>query len=631
MVDDDEAYTRYVEHVFARTLSPHLDLVHVTRLHDVMPALALTSVSVILLDVQLPDGDGLQWLRDNRTRLNAAVIVLTSYAEFSDAPDLATLAQEFLVKSEIEPAQLIRSVRHAAERERARQQLLRSREYFQSLIENTREIFTVVDDRGIVLYQSPSSMTLLGIAPESLIGRPIFDLIVESDAPRAKALLNELFGAGRYTTAADFDVYDANGMVRTLEIEGSRIPTIGDSPRAVLNARDVTERRRTEQLLRGREEELRQAQKMEAVGRLAGGIAHDFSNLLTVVTGACERLRDRFGDNPIAHDDLETVLRNCMRGAAMTRQLLAFSRQQTLSPRRIDLAELVAGTGALLKQLIGEHIRLELDVPSDLHPVEADRIQMEQVLMNLAINARDAMPGGGTLHLVVKNTVVTREFAEKHPPMPVGEFVLIEVSDTGHGMSSETRAHAFEPFFTTKDPSHGTGLGLSTVYGIVKQTGGYVWIESEPGAGTTFRVFLPPTNLPPDEEAPPQAPPQGALAGTVLLAEDENEVRDLLYDLLVSQGFEVIAAGSGAEALELAKTHDGPIHLLLTDIVMPGGTGRDLARQLADRRPETRVLYMSGYPEHGARPGSVLEAGAPFIPKPFTRDQLLGKIRQILA
>ena len=262
MVDDDEAYSRYVEHVFARTLSPHLTLVRVSRLRDVLPTLAKTPVSIILLDVQLPDGDGLQWLREHRTRLNAAVIVLTSYAEFSDAEDLAMLAQEFLVKSEVEPAQLIRSVRHAAERERARQQLLRSREYFQSLIENTRDIFTVVDDRGIVLYQSPSSMTLLGIRPESLIGRPIFEVMVDADVPRARTLLGELFGTKHYTPAADFDIYDADGMVRTLEIEGSRIPTIGDSPRAVLNARDVTERRRTEQLLRGREEELRQAQKM---------------------------------------------------------------------------------------------------------------------------------------------------------------------------------------------------------------------------------------------------------------------------------------------------------------------------------------------------------------------------------
>jgi two-component system cell cycle sensor histidine kinase/response regulator CckA len=631
MVDDDEAYSRYVEHVFARTLSPHLTLVRVNRLRDVLPTLATTPVSVMLLDVQLPDGDGLQWLREHRPQLNAAVIVLTSYAEFSDADDVAMLAQEFLVKSELEPAQLIRAVRHAAERERARQQLLRSREYFQSLIENTRDIFTVVDDRGIVLYQSPSSVTLLGIRPESLIGRPIFEVMVEGDVPRAKTLLGDLFGTKHYTPAADFDIYDVDGLVRTLEVEGSRIPTIGDSPRAVLNARDVTERRRTEQLLRGREEELRQAQKMEAVGRLAGGIAHDFSNLLTVVTGAGERLRDRFGDNASAHDDIETILRNCMRGAAMTRQLLAFSRQQTLSPQRLDVAELVAGTGKLLKQLIGEHIQLELDVPSDLHPVEADRVQMEQVLMNLAINARDAMPAGGTLRLVVTNTVVTRQFAEKHPPMQPGDFVLIEVSDSGHGMSSEIKAHAFEPFFTTKDPSHGTGLGLSTVYGIVKQSGGYVWIDSEEGAGTTFRVFLPPTTLPPAAVAAPPPPAEGVLGGTILLAEDEDEVRDLLCDMLTSKGFEVIAAASGAEALELAKAYGDKIDLLLTDIVMPGGTGRELARKLAEVRPETRVLYISGYPEHGARPGSVLEAGAPFLPKPFTREQLLAKMRQILA
>jgi signal transduction histidine kinase len=446
-------------------------------------------------------------------------------------------------------------------------------------------------------------------------------------------MLRELFSGARQTTPpADFRVHHADGTVRTLEIEAAPIQAIGESPRAVLTARDVTERRRTEEALRAREIELRQAQKMEAVGRLAGGIAHDFSNLLTVVTGACERLRDRCGADPAALEDIETILRNGMRGAALTRQLLAFSRQQTLSPQRIDLAQLVATTGSLLKKLIGEDIELELDIPSDIRPVEADPVQLEQVLMNLAINARDAMPDGGTLGIVLRNTVVTPQFAEKHPPMSPGDFVLIEVSDTGHGMSDDIKAHAFEPFFTTKDPARGTGLGLSTVYGIVKQSGGFIWIESEPGAGTTFRVFLPPTDKPaPPLQAEPQKPPPPVHGATILLTEDENDVRELLIDMLVGQGFKVVAAANGREALEKARGFTGRIDLLLTDVVMPGGTGRDLAKHLLLERPDLKVLYISGYPEHGARPGTVLEPGAPFLPKPFTRDQLLDKIRRILA
>jgi signal transduction histidine kinase len=498
-----------VSEAFGRTSGPALRLGRVGLLRDVLPALEQTPASVVLLDSGLPDGDSLQWLREHRGQIRAAVLVLTGRAEAGEPVDLATLAQGFLVKSEREPAQLVRMLRHAAAREQAGQQ---------------------------------------------------------------------------------------------------------------------------QEAARAREEKLRQARRMESVGRLAGGIAHDFSNLLTVVTGASERLQDRFGTDPAAREDLETILRNCKRGAALTRQLLAFSRQQTLSPQRIDLAQLVEATGALLAQLIGEHIRLELEISADVRPIEADRTQIEQVLMNLAINARDAMPDGGMLRVVVRNMTVTREFAAAHPPMVPGEFVLMQVVDSGHGMTEEVRSHAFEPFFTTKDPSQGTGLGLATVYGIVKQSGGYIWIDSEVGSGTTITVFLPPTEGAAVEPAPPPAPVRASVRGaTILLTEDEDEVRHLLHDMLEMQGFKVIAAGTGAEALARARQFDGRIDLLLTDVVMPGGTGRELAKRLTAERPDTKVLYISGYPEHGARPGSVLEAGSPFLPKPFTRQQLLDKIRQILG
>ncbi|HXE81689.1 MAG TPA: response regulator [Vicinamibacterales bacterium] len=632
IVDDDDAYARYVGHVFARTMNPHLELVHVRYLRDVLPAIEEHLPSVVLIDVHLPDGDGLEWMRQHRSRVRAAVIVLTSYAELSEGADVTSVAQDFLVKSEVEPPQLVRAVRYAIDRERSRQQLLRSREYFQSLIEQVRDLITVVDDRGIVLYQGPASTDLLGLPPEALVGRPIFELMAGRDVERARELLKALFDGRDTTPRGEFDVYHTDGTVRTLEVVASRLPSVGDSPRAVLNGRDITERRRTEEALRGREEELRQAQKMEAVGRLAGGIAHDFSNLLTVITAACERMRDRAGHIVDLEEDVETILRTCARGAALTRQLLAFSRQQMLSPQPIDLAQLVAATGSLVKQLIGEHIQLEIDVPTELPAVEADSVQMQQVLMNLAINARDAMPGGGLLKISVRSTVVTRQFAEKHPPMPPGDYVMLEVSDTGHGMTAETRAHAFEPFFTTKDPSQGTGLGLATVYGIVKQSGGYVWIDSEPGAGATVRVFLPPTHRTPvAAEIAPVKPAAPIRPATILLAEDEDDVRELVYDMLVLHGFEVLAAATGAEALERAQAYPGRIDLLLTDVVMPGGTGRDLAERIRAIRPETKVLYISGYPEHGSPRGSVLEPGTPFLAKPFTRDLLLDKIRTVLA
>jgi signal transduction histidine kinase len=415
-------------------------------------------------------------------------------------------------------------------------------------------------------------------------------------------------------------------------VVASRIPTDDGIRRVVLNSRDVTERRRAEEEVRERDELLRQSQKMEAVGRLAGGIAHDFSNVLTVVTQACERLKDRIASGTAATTEVDMILRNCERAAALTHRLQAFSRQQVLAPRPLDLGRLIHTASELLEQFIGEDVHLSIEIAEDLSAVEADPVQMQQVLMNLAINARDAMPDGGWLRFRAANVRADEIFADAHPPMVPGEYVLLQVSDTGTGMDDNTKEHAFEPFFTTKDPVRGGGLGLSTVYGIVKQSGGYIWIDSLLGHGTSISVYLPPTTAKPVEAEAKRASRKRALkTATILLTEDENDVRELLDEMLVSHGYKVLVAANAAEALTRAGEFHGKIDLLLTDVVMPGGTGRDLARKLTAVRPEMRVLYMSGYPEHGAAPGSVLEPGVPFLPKPFTRDVLLEKIRDLLA
>jgi two-component system, cell cycle sensor histidine kinase and response regulator CckA len=405
----------------------------------------------------------------------------------------------------------------------------------------------------------------------------------------------------------------------------------------VLNSRDVTDRRHAVEALRVRDEQLRQAQKMEAVGRLAGGIAHDFSNVLTVITAASERLYDRVNDRPLAIADVEAILRNCERAASLTRQLLAFSRQQTLAPQPLDLGQLIKRAGRLLKRLIGEHIELALDLPDERVAIEADPTQIEQVLMNLAINARDAMSGGGSLRIVLRRTTVDEEFARTHAPMAPGDYVVLQVTDTGTGMAPETMARAFEPFFTTKHPSQGTGLGLSTVYGIVKQSGGFVWIDSEVGRGTTFSIFMRPTTARPRaHQSTKQASLPTMLPATILLAEDEDEVRGLLRDLLESHGHNVLEANGPVQGEAVAAAYDGHIDLLLTDVVMPGGTGADLARAVVAKRPDMKVLYMSGYPEIGAAPKGltepgVLEPGVPFLSKPFTRDVLLAKLQELLG
>jgi two-component system, cell cycle sensor histidine kinase and response regulator CckA len=631
IVDDDEAYVDFIRHVFDEAKILHFDLLHVTRLAHVLPALESGRVSVVLLDVNLPDGNGLEWLRANRSRVQAAVIVLTGFAEFDADEETTPGAQDFLIKGDVDPHQLVRAVRYAADRERVRQQLIRSREYFQSLIEQARDLITVVDADGVILYQSPSSGTVLGRPPETLVDHSLFDVLVAEDVPRARALLDAAFEGDKDAPGGELRLLHANGTVRTLDVVASRIPSVGGSRRVVLNSRDITERLHAIEALRQRDDQLRQSQKMEAVGRLAGGIAHDFSNVLTVITGACERLQDRIGGVPGAATDIESILRNSDRAASLTRQLLAFSRQQTLAPQPLDLSALVRKATHLLKRLIGEHIQLAIELPAGEVAVEADPTQLEQVLMNLAINARDAMPEGGSLNVAVRRRAIDAAFAASHPPMVAGDFVLLEVTDTGTGMSPETLARAFEPFFTTKDPAHGTGLGLSTVYGIVKQSGGFIWIDSEMGKGTTFHIFLPPTAATPlkTEVAKPTARTP-VKPVTILLAEDEEDVRTLLCELLESHGHRVLEASSPAHALVVADGYRGHIDLLLTDVVMPGGTGRELARQVMAKRPEMKVLYISGYPEHGS-PGRVLESGVPFLPKPFTRDLLLAKLAQILG
>jgi PAS domain S-box-containing protein len=630
LVDDDDQYAGFVQSIFDE--SSGLTLERVRGLRDVFPLLDTGRFSVVLLDVNLPDGDGLTWLMANRSRLQVAVIVLTGDPTRGLDQSAAAAAQDFIVKSQVQPEHLVRAVLYAAGRERVRQELVESRQYFQSLIEQARDLITVVDERGIIVYQSPASLAVVGRASDTLVGRPLNELVTTDNLPRLDAMLSSLFCGNADTEGGEFEVRHADGGTRILDVVASLIsPGDPSVRRAVLNSRDVTERRHAEEALRARDEQLRQVMKMEAIGRLAGGIAHDFSNVLTVITGACERLQDAIdsGAAPSAAD-VATILSNTGRGASLTRQLLAFSRKQTLSPQPIDLGTLIANSTRLLKPLIGEHIDLRVEVDPDLHAIEADPVQMEQVLLNLAINARDAMAAGGVLSLRVGNTVVTEDFARIHPPIVPGKYVLLEVRDTGCGMSPGTKARAFEPFFTTKGLD-GTGLGLSTVYGIVKQSGGYIWISSEPGQGTTFTIHMPPTMLPVAREAPAPVARRATQRATILLTEDDPDVRHMLDMLLTSAGHRVLTAENPARALEASAAFDGRIDLLLTDVVMPGGTGRELAREITRLRPDLRILYISGYPEYGATSGNVLEPGVPFLAKPFTRDVLIQKINEMLA
>ncbi len=388
--------------------------------------------------------------------------------------------------------------------------------------------------------------------------------------------------------------------------------------------RDVTEQRRLQQ-------QLVQSQKMEAVGRLAGGIAHDFNNLLTVITSYSDLLLQDLGGEDPKREDVEQVRKAAEGAAALTRQLLAFSRQQVLAPRVVSLSVVVQGVEKMLRRVIGEDVDLVTALDPDVGSVKADVGQLEQVLMNLAVNARDAMPAGGKLTIETANVEHDPDSAREREAAPVRRFVMLAVSDTGIGMDEATKARIFEPFFTTKEAGKGTGLGLATVYGIVQQSGGFIWVYSEPGHGTTFKIYLPQVEASAQGRAASAAPgdlPRGT--ETVLLVEDAAAVRAVTRQVLERQGYTVLEAANGAAALQTAAGHPGPIHLLLTDVVMPVLSGRQLADQLAKVRPDAKVLYASGYTDDAVVRHGVLEGGISYLQKPFTADSLARKVREVL-
>jgi two-component system cell cycle sensor histidine kinase/response regulator CckA len=391
------------------------------------------------------------------------------------------------------------------------------------------------------------------------------------------------------------------------------------------------ERRRAEDALREREEQLRQAQKMEAIGQLAGGVAHDFNNLLTVINVHTDLLQHQLGERDEMRSDVDEIARAAARAASLTRQLLTFSRKQVVQPQVLDLARVVTGVEPMLRRLIGEDVDFETRVGGAVEPVLADEGEIEQVLVNLVVNARDAMPQGGRLRVEVGNVVVDEELCTRHPSLRPGESVQLTVSDSGMGMTAETMARAFEPFFTTKELGRGTGLGLSTVYGIVKQSGGAITVDSVPGAGTTFCVYLP---IAREAGTRPSGKTERRISSsaseTILLVEDEDSVRKLAHRVLESQGYTVLEAINGEDALRIAADYAGVIDLLLSDVVMPELGGRVLAERLTAARPDTEVLFMSGYTDDEILRRGLLERGQHLLQKPFTATALSHEVRSVL-
>jgi two-component system, cell cycle sensor histidine kinase and response regulator CckA len=587
---------------------------------------------VAFFDYYLDRGDGLSLLREMRALgLDTPIVILTGRGAEEVAVEVMKAgAADYLNKSNLSVEALERTIRHALaisgeERQRrlAEAALRASEERFRALVENSSDALLMIDVQGVVNYISGSSPRHLGWSAAEMLGRSIFEFLHPDDRELVETRMADTLRHPGATITAEVRFKHKDGQWRTMESFGvNRLhePAVGA---IVINARDITERRRLEN-------QLRQSQKMDAVGRLAGGVAHDFNNLLTAILGYCNLLLDDIpAENPM-RADLEEIRTAGERAAALTRQLLAFSRRQMLQPQTVDVNALITQIEKMLQRLLGEDVELVIAV-KDVASVRVDPASLEQVLVNLAVNSRDAMPLGGRLTIETASVELDSAYEANHAAISPGSYVMIAVSDTGHGMDAVTAARVFEPFFTTKEQGKGVGLGLATVYGIVKQNGGYIWVYSEPGRGTSFKVYLPPIQRGAERRALESQKDDTGKHGweTVLLVEDEDAVRVLAREVLRRQGYVVLEARHGLDALRVAERHTDPIQLLITDVVMPHMSGRDLAERLILTRPEMKVLFISGYTDHAVMHRELM-AGSEFLQKPFTPVAFARKVRGVL-
>ncbi len=508
-------------------------------------------------------------------------------------------------------------------RKRTEESLRETNEKLQSLVRAAPLAVIILDREARVLQWNTAAERIFGWKESDVVGKPL-PIVPDEEKEKFEMTLESDW---RGEPQSDF-------KVRRMQKDGSLIdvslwtaPLRDRQGQIVASLRllaDITERIRLE-------EQFRQAQKMEAVGRLAGGVAHDFNNILTVIGGFCDVALDGIAPQDPIVSDLVEIKKAADRAASLTRQLLAFSRRQILSPKVLDLNSLIRDMEKMLGRILGEDVDLRLALAERLGPIEADPGQIEQVLLNLAVNARDAMPKGGQLVIETTDTTLGAAYLGLHLDAKEGNYVLLAVSDTGIGMDAQTQSHLFEPFFTTKAEGKGTGLGLATIYGIVKQSHGNIAVYSEPGQGTAFKIYFPRFDKSfASKKSETVKPVVVGGSETVLLAEDEETLRGLAERVLAKNGYHVLSARDGAEAIKLLETYDGPIHLLLTDVVMPKAGGRQVAEHAAGKFPEMKILYISGYTDDAIVLSGVLDAEVAFLQKPFSPDALVRKVRQVL-
>ena len=600
---------------------------------DFQAALEKGGYDLIIADFSLPHYDGISAMKLAQQKQPEIPILLVSgtIGEEAAIESLKAGAMDYVLKQW--PERLVpavrRALREAGERRsrlQAEAALTRRESRYRALSENALDVVSVLDQQGNFTYNSLSVERVLGYKPEELLGQNAFTLIHEEDLSAAQEELRQTIELPGLTRTAKFRVRHRDGTWRHLETVCKSMLDDPEIAGVVVNSRDVSERHRLE-------EQLWHSQKMEAIGQLAGGVAHDFNNILTVIQGHASMLRSAALPGP-SSTSVEQIYLAAERAAGLTRQLLTFSRRQMMQPKVLDLNAVVSNMTKMMARILGEDISLQFSYAPGQPSVRADEGMVQQILLNLAVNSRDAMPAGGRLGV----EILVRELGEadmgKHPERRAGRYVCLSVSDTGGGIPAEILPRIFEPFFTTKAVGKGTGLGLATVYGIVKQHSGWIEVESRVGQGTTFHIFLPASreaSVKPDEITTTiiEALPGGT--ETILLVEDEQPVRDLVRGVLSGRGYRVLEAATGVQALEVWRRHKDEIDLLFTDIVMPDGmTGRDLAEKVQVEKPGLKAIFTSGYSAEIIGKDFILQEGLNYLQKPFLPQKLAHAIRKCL-